>query len=432
MKIKRVVQGTALAALAAAAWMGAGSTDASAAEFPKDNVSISDNGTALEVGFDDPELMVSMLKVGKGKTDVKITSWDVYEGNSATIDLSKLKATSDNYIALKTDNSDPIVLHIEASGSKYKAKYNAKDQKIVFTEDAASASRKVGLQYRTAYTDWDDITNKDDAFGGEFQYQGATIYLRERSDLHSATSTEAKLNDVTIKDKPVEMKVYDIGALPGKEIKFNIAAQAKGPSVKADYTKGVVKIKEGLEWRFVGSSIGTTSAAVATDGKVGKLVDEIVTSGTEGVLEVRTAAKGEGEKSKAPSKWTRIKVQKLTNLAGPTGDLSTLTTGGATSSVDILAITGGSINAKYEYDAKKDTVKSVIIKNGSTAADIEYIIGTEIPKVADKAKKLKAGKEVKIKAADAKNKLYIRVAGDNKKQDWVTNYVEAGTFGTIK
>lgn len=43
MRIKRVLQGTALAALAAAAWMGAGS-DASAAQTKVDDIVIEYNG----------------------------------------------------------------------------------------------------------------------------------------------------------------------------------------------------------------------------------------------------------------------------------------------------------------------------------------------------------------------------------------------------
>ena len=129
MKIKKVIQGTALTALAAAAWMGAGSTDASAAAFDTSGITIDYSDNSINVPYTAKELMVSVLKVGKGKSETKITSWDVYdEGGSAKIDLSKLTATTDNYIAIKTDDTDPIVLHIAPSNSKYKAEYHAVEQ----------------------------------------------------------------------------------------------------------------------------------------------------------------------------------------------------------------------------------------------------------------------------------------------------------------
>lgn len=420
MRIKRVLQGTALTALAAAAWMGAGSTDASAADFDASKISVhADN---ISVTYDAKELMVSVLKVGKGKTEAKITSWDVYEGGSAKIDLSKLKATADNYIAIKTDDTDPIVLHIAPSNSKYKAEYHARDQKINITNGTENA----GYEYRTLYSGWKDtnLTN----FGREFQYQGATVYVREVSDLHSINDpSQTKIKDVTIKSKPVEMTTYDIGSLPGKEIKFNIAKEANGPSVTADYTKGIVKIKKGLEWRFVtASSVGTTTSAVDADAKTGKDVNEIVGTANEGTLEVRKEATGEGKKGKVASKWTRIKVQKLEDISSKvaSANVATVTTGASTG-VDVFSSTGAAVNAKFDYDSKKDKVKSLIITN-NLSSDIEYVVKDSKPTVADKAKKIgKSGKTAKISTSTS-GKLWIRIAGNKKEKVWVTDYANLG------
>lgn len=422
MKIKRVLQGTALTALAAAAWMGAGSVDASAADFPIGNINATAEG--ISVSFTDNELMVSVLKVGKGKAEAKITSWDVYEGGSANIDLSKLKATADNYIAIKTDSTDPIVLHIAPSNSKYKAEYHAVEQKINITNGTANA----GYEYRTLYSGWEGV-NLDNAFGRDFQYQGATIYIREVADFHPTPSeSTTKINDVTIKSSPVAMTTYDIGRLPGKELKFNIAKEANGPSVAADYTKGIVKIKTGLEWRLVTTSIGSTSAAVEADAKNGKSVNDIVGTADEGTLEVRKAATGTGKKGKIASKWTRIKVQKLADIGdkvNPNADVSKVTTGSSTG-VDVFTATGASINAKFDYDSKKDKVKSLIITNNLTS-DIEYVVKDTAPSVTDKAKKIGKGKTAKF-TEKTPGQLWIRIAGNKKDKVWVTNYASVGTL----
>ncbi len=418
MRIKRVVQGTALAALAAAAWMGAGS-DASAAAFDTSKITV--NSDSINVSYDAKELMVSVLKVGKGKTEAKITSWDVYEGGKAKIDLSKLKATADNYIAIKTDDADPVVLHIAPSNSKYKAEYHARDQKINIT----NGTENIGYEYRTLYSGWKStsLTN----FGREFQYQGATIYIRENSDLHDPQPSQTKIKDVTIKSTPVEMTTYDIGALPGKEIKFNIAKEANGPSVTADYTKGIVKIKKGLEWRFVtATSVGATKSAVDADAKTGKDVNEIVGNANEGTLEVRKEATGEGKKGKVASKWTRIKVQKLQDVADRVaGDVANVTTGASTG-INVFTSTGASINAKFDYDSKKDKVKSLILTNNLTS-DVEYVVKDTKPAVTDKAKKIGKGKTAKL-TEKTPGKVWIRIAGNKKDKVWVTNYASVGTL----
>ena len=59
MRIKRVLQGTALTALAAIGWFGAGSAGASAAVGIQDVV-FDEEGISLEVQFRDTELMAGI------------------------------------------------------------------------------------------------------------------------------------------------------------------------------------------------------------------------------------------------------------------------------------------------------------------------------------------------------------------------------------
>ena len=136
MRIKRVLQGTALTALTAIAWFSAGSAGASASVSIQDVVFDEEN-ISLEVQFSDTELMAGIAKVDKNKK-AKVTAWDIYEpaegtstGN-AKIDLSKLNVTKDNYIALMTnDMQSPLYIKLAAA---------AKKNRITFRSDTARIS----------------------------------------------------------------------------------------------------------------------------------------------------------------------------------------------------------------------------------------------------------------------------------------------------
>ena len=243
MKIKRVLQGTALAALAAAAWMGAGSTDASA-KVSTDDISIEDG--VIYMSSDDAEIMVSIVQVKNNQFQIK--NWDVYEDGCATVDLSKLNNAKDNYVAVLTDDAKPFFLKIAKTDKPGKATYNYKTGTLTFgtLTDLSKA------EYRTVNSGWDLVSGLDVSM---YNYQGASLYMRVKDTLKSPVlNASEKLDDKSTKNTTEDYAVYDIGSLASKEVKFNVAKQANGPSLSGDYVKNTIKSKDGLPARVVYNS----------------------------------------------------------------------------------------------------------------------------------------------------------------------------------
>ncbi|MDE7052878.1 MAG: hypothetical protein K2O92_08150 [Lachnospiraceae bacterium] len=423
MKIKRVVQGTALAALAAAAWMGAGSADASAA-ISADIVNEED-GYKLSISADDAvEIAVGIASVNKNK-EAKVTVWDVYDSNSAEVDLSKLNVTKDNYFAVKTIGMDtPVFYKIPAAAKKVKAKYDAASAKVSeFTADSADVLKDTGFQYRTVNSDWVSATKDTDL--SQFQYQGATLYLR-RMPVAPEAGTEA-IKDITINKKsPVDVTATVLSTLPTKEVKLNIAKQAKGPSVAVDYVKGTVKLKANTEYRFVSE---TQRYAATSNSAVGAAMAETFIEANEvkGVLEVRTAAVTNGTKSKCASKWTRVDIQKPVALASSaTVDIPDWSTATTESAFDIVT-TGGALKAQFTVDKQKKA-NGLALTNG-TKINLDYCFSADKPSATTKFKVMKASatKPVNIKSADlATGNLYIRVSGVKADKKWAGEWTSFG------
>lgn len=309
MKMKKIVQGTAVAALAAAAWMGAGSTDASAYVTVED---VSFNAGYIENVFhgnlfvytfgDQPELMVNYPKIANDK--VKITSQDVYENEDGyyNIDLSKLKTTKDNYIALKQDDMDaPIILKIEAGAKKMKATFDGAkaviDSVEVDGQTISDADKMYDANIHDAATDpysEDYISDVVEKYWPEseyekpyeerkysyrkrsykdLQYQGGTryIYAGSENKLYKLKDDKkgyneenfetdkdgnyiyAETKDLSDANKNVTTTytMYTLAKMPGKVAKVTIAKQANASAVTSDYAKGIVTLKKDMEWRVV-------------------------------------------------------------------------------------------------------------------------------------------------------------------------------------
>lgn len=426
MKIKRVVQGTALAALAAAAWMGAGS-DASAAITDVDIVN-GDTGykLSIEAASSDVEIAVGVATVNKNK-EAKVTVWDVYDGNSATVDLSKLNVAKDNYFAVKTnDMATPAFYKIPAAAKKVKAKYDAASAKVSeFTADSADVLKDTEFQYRTVNSDWVSATK--DINLSQFQYQGATLYLRRMPVAPEAGKDTEAIKDITINKKsPVDVIATVLSTLPTKEVKLNIAKQAKGPSVAVDYVKGTVKLKANTEYRFVSA---TQRYAATSNSAVDAVMAETFIQANEvkGVLEVRTAAVTNGTKSKCASKWTRVDIEKPVALsASATIDNVDCSTATTASTID-LVITGGALKAQFTVDKQKKA-NGLALTNG-TKISLDYCFSADKPSAATKFKVMKASatKPVNIKSADlATGNLYIRVSGVKADKKWAGEWTSFG------
>ncbi len=411
MKIKRVLQGTALTALAAAAWMGAGSTDASAAIKTKTLSKAADGSYQLNVTADttDIEIMAAVVKPNKNG-GVKITAWDVYEGNTANIDVSKLNVANDNYIALKTDSmTEPVFVGIAASSKKNKIEFNAGSATITKV-DASGTEYKDPVEYRTANGNWTSMSLGSNL--SNYQYQGATLYLRLPADSAKKTGT-LKVKDITLdKNNSKEIDVDQVGSLPTKEVKLNIAKQANGPKVAVNYVKGTLTLPKGSEWRLVAN--GVTNAAVghvdAKDKAQSVTPGGILGIFDKGVLEVRKAAVTE-KKGKAASKWSRVELNKPVAFNGTPA--TNVTTGDAVTAT----VSGTSIKLNYTKNKKEEYTKGLVIDATATKFDMDYVIG-DIPADGKGIKTIKAGKKVTLKNLAENAVIRVRVAGNKKDPAW--------------
>ncbi len=424
MRIKRVLQGTALTALAAAAWMGAGSTDASAEVKGVSIGTATDSSYVLSVTAesDDPEVMVGVAKVSKdGKA--KVSAWDVYEGSSAEVDLSKLNVANDNFFAVKTDDmAKPMFVGIAASSKKNKIEFNAGSAKITklqTTVGKTTAEYTSDIEVRTATGKWASVQQTTEF--SKYQYQGATLYVRIPADGTKKTE-KLEITDVTIdKKNTAKETVKQLGSLPSKETKLNIAKQANGPKVAVDYVKGLVTLPAKTEYRVVAAVADVVSPTAVGDVKVATTPGALLKGKDKAVLEVRKAASIE-KKGKAASKWTRVELVKP-QAAGfsTTGEVST------SGALTATATTGGAVKIQFTSNTKGDAVALSF----ETTGNFDYYIGE--PTYDGKGFKAVKKKKVVIKKAlvDGKD-IYVRSCGDKATQTWAGEWEKITTVNFPK
>ncbi len=445
MSIKRVLQGTALTAFAAIAWFGDGSANASASVSIQDVV-FDEEDISLEVQFSDTELMAGIANVDK-KRKAKVTAWDVYEPadgsnkGQAKIDLSKFNVTKDNYIAIMTnDMTIPLYIKVAAAAKKNSITFlNSTARISEFKADGKSIQE---IDYRRATDAWGASGKISELDFSEYQYQGAALYVRKKgiNELSSAAGDYEKIKNGQVSvipvgsTKEVSADVYNIGSLPGKETKLNIAKQANGPSVSVDYKKGTVTINKSLEYRVIKESGTTTYNAVGSKEvkAVAGLLEatETAPKADTAILEVRKAAATNG-KGKCASKWTRVKIEnpKELLLDSSTKDIKDAT---IEQPVIISTSAGAIMEAGYKLNNKKTEVTNLVLTN-KCEDNYEYYLGSSVPAAGDKAiKPIRKGKTINIKKGDVSGKnIYIRLAGDKKSKRWAGAWKQIGTNITI-
>lgn len=447
MRIKKVLQGTALTALAAAAWMGAATVDASASTITTSDIEIWDNVMYVNASSDTAEILfgVGTYKSSATKDNtVKISAWDVYDGNSAQIDLSKLNNTKDVYVAVKTESSAPIYIKFAAAPKSQKLNYDA--EKNTLTIDSIKAGTETNLaatgynwQYRTSNGSWSPLYGEDsndvDECGGskyapattlfsEYQAQGASLYVRAAATSSALTvdTASGKIKDAAKNtDSDPSYDVYKAGSLPGKETKLNIAKQANGPSVTADYVNKTVKVKKDTEYRVWTAddsdkySLAITTTKASDNGDTLNVADTLLKGASSGVIEVRTVAKSanaNGKGSKVASKWTRVELKKTGKIALK-NNVSIATT---------AAVVDADGRIEINKDVKNDKFTKNIIVKVSTGSSITVKVGTKkavTVKGDDKGKKIKA---------DINDTINIAIAGDKKNKVWAGDDTLVGTL----
>ncbi len=447
MRIKRVLQGTALTALTAIAWFGSGSA-ASAAVSIQD-VEFDEEGISLEVQFSDTELMAGIAKVDKNKK-AKVTAWDVYEPaegastGSAKIDLSKLNVTKDNYIALMTnDMESPLYVKLAAAAKRNRITFRGNTARISdFKADGEDIKEKE-IDYRRTTDAWGASGKVSELDFSEYQYQGATLYVRVKgiNKLKAANGKTDDIKDGKVSVVPagstteVSVDVYNIGSLPGKETKLNIAKQANGPSVPVDYTKGTVTINKNLEYRVIKESGTATYNAIGSKEvkTVAGLLEATanVQAADSAILEVRKAAITNG-KGKCASKWTRVKIENPKELLLDSANTKDIKDATIEQPASISTSAGAIIEAGYKLNSKQTEVTHLVLTN-KCEDNYEYYIGSSAPATGDKAiKPIKKGKIINIKQGDVSGRnIYIRLAGDKKAKRWAGAWKQVGTNITV-
>lgn len=360
MKKKKVLRGTAFAVLAVTAWLGTGKADASAQILDTDitnvaKVKVDTDAQQMKITPEasDKEVLISIAKKGKKrdsktkttKTVFKMSQWDVHDtnGQTVTVDLSKLSNTRENFIAVKTeDMKDPFIVRIPAVDKVNVITYNAQSNELEFKAGSKkdSATPVSSFQYKTPYSGWikgESLTEGKATVFSKYQYQGLGIYLRTpatKTDEALTLNNSDDYKDVYNSDSiDTKLNVYDAGSFAGKITKINIAKRANGPSVPVQYTANTVTLPKAVEYRVLIKN-GDTYAfkewkVTATTDKTIKEADKskstpnvkitdllgATTQGIEGILEVRTASKSNSNPklAKCASNWTRIAME----VAGP-------------------------------------------------------------------------------------------------------------------
>ena len=430
MRIKRVLQGTALTALAAAAWMGAGS-DASAA-VSNTGIAPDINGNyVLNVTGTGHEIMVGVAKVNKNTGKATVTSWDVYDGTSAAVDLSKLNVSNDNYIAIKDNDEQVTFIGIPAASKKNTISFNAATGRIteVKTKVVSTDGTAPNIEYRTVNSNWSKKTPTGNIDLAKYQYQSATLYVR----IPAGDMTKSSTFKDSVKYNDKDYSVTNVGSLPSKETKLNIKKQANGPAVTLDYTKGTAKVKKGTEYRIVGTNV-VSGEAVGANGSTLNVTELVAANDTEAVLEVRTKAKTDGstvKQNKVASKWTRVSIQKLKAFVGgdnafkDSAEYAKVTSSG---SVEIATVSGGVIKVGFTTSGRNANKKinGISIENTS-----DNIYEVAVATTGSSIKKLNGKKTLKL-TAEAGNNVYIRVAGNKSKKVWVGDWACLGKVDKLE
>lgn len=317
----------------------------------------------------------------------------------ATVDLSFLKATSEQYIRaygnLNTEAKSDIVT-VQKQPDKSSIKYVpadtlAKSFTIKSGKEELNVTDEILAEYvyRTLYgTTWIPL----DEFDPANSVAGTTLIVRKE-----AVAAEDKI----------------VGAPAGNEVKVKIAALAKAPKVTPDYVNGVVKLAKGTEYRVIYLK-DTTPTEVSTYKEVGSSAQSLTPA--EIILNTVTLTGDDAAKAKAAEDIAKkgftliVRTAKTDKKAASAPVFVTIPAQPAVtdnSDTSTISLTGDTAkNVTY-----KDTEKGLELK--ATGATFAYSIDG-----GEKWKTVAAGKTAVVKMDTGKTVL-VRLAGvkaDTKKK----------------
>lgn len=398
----------------------------------------------------------------KTPTDVKVKKWIEYDNdttNGVTIDTSSLAVTKTQYVVIKGDkNTKEVAIQLAATPSKLAASIDYTDPAAPalslkdITKGKSSATPVKNVEFSVANgSKYTTYTAKTDSAAGtdltKYQKLGATLKVRQAAstdiDALDKNDSTGNCKEVDIKLNGEVAKAYAAtGTFASKELKVKVAKLASGPKITVNYTKNTVSIPKTAQYRTaVSEEFVNTLVANASKNTVLVPLSEFKQTKAF-TLDVRTAAKPntkDATKSKSASNITEVVVPQIatceSKVAGESA--STAIDKDSFASADLEKVTANEkVTLKYT-GAGKATLTNADTEN---AYDVYVTTDSKVGFVGDAnayvapastvsgAKKLAAGRTLKLTELKDGDKIFIRVAGNAKKKTFASEY---GAFGTV-
>lgn len=475
MKLGKLLLGAGVVTSALAVSAGFGVQSASAAEaeaatsidIAKIAINYSKQNIVVNEGADgkDTKLYVGIgTYSAKASTDVKVKKWIEYDNdttNGVTIDTSSLAVTKTQYVVIKGDvNTKEVAIQLAATPAKLAASIDYTDPAAPalslkdITKGKSSATPVENVEFSvangSAYTTY--AAKTDRAAGTDltkYQKLGATLKVRQAAstDIAKLDKTDSTRNckEVDIKLNGEAAKAYSAtGTFASKELKVKVAKLASGPKITVNYTKNTVSIPKTAQYRTaVSENFVNTLVADASKNTVVVPLSKFEQTKAF-TLDVRTAAKVNDKdktKSKSASNITEVVVPQIATCESKvTGEsASTAIDKDSFKLADLEKVTAnGKVTFKYTgvgkttatlTNADTENAYDVYVTTDSTVgfagASDAYVAPAS---TVTGAKKLAAGKTLKLTKLKDGDKIFIRVAGNAKKKTFASEY---GAFGTV-
>lgn len=473
MKLGKLLLGAGVvtSALAVSAGFGVQSASAEEAATAIDIAKIAINyGEQNIVVKEDAEKVDTKLYVGIGTysaktpTDVKVKKWIEYDNdttNGVTIDTSSLAVTKTQYVVIKGDkNTKEVAIQLAATPSKLAASIDYTDPAAPalslkdITKGKNSATAVANVEFSVAngskYTTY--TAKKESAAGTDltkYQKLGATLKVRQAAstdiDALDKTDSTGNCKEVDIKLNGEVAKAYAAtGTFASKELKVKVAKLASGPKITVNYTKNTVSIPKTAQYRTaVSEEFVNTLVANASKNTVLVPLSEFKQTKAF-TLDVRTAAKPntkDATKSKSASNITEVVVPQIATCESKVaGDTAAAIDETNFASAELEKVTANE-KVTFKYTGAGKATATLTNADTENAYDVYVTTDSKVGFVGDAnayvapastvsgAKKLAAGKTLKLTKLKDGDKIFIRVAGNAKKKTFASEY---GAFGTVK
>lgn len=452
--MRKLLKGTFVLAAVAAVQMGVSAVDASAATITLKDITVDHANQQLKITEStenkDTQIYVSTATVKNVKSKaadgtvvvskvLTTKTWDTYDYKAGmAVDLSTLNRAKDNYIQVKGNRfTDPITIKIPAINSKVNAKFDAVATTVTMN-DITDKNNPVAVtdtvEYRTQYSGWATYTAGTTDLT-PYQQTGAKLYFRVAASANIKLNAATVVSDDVVDADKAAMSVYKVGAFPGKEVKVAITKRANAPKIAVNYITRQFTIPKNAQYRI------NTVAKLGTWSEAKTAATKIDAPETAGTIEIRTAA----TTAKAASKSATLDFVARETIAAKSSNTNANKTAAARLAYDISANSiANAITVEYNSKVVKGATVYTGIKLTNATTDAYQVViadegtytATALPVATVSTKVVAAGTATADGTVTAKTttialkdgqQVFIRKAGDNKKQTWSTDFVGLGT-----